>query len=58
MVIDGRYDSRFESQHYAVVERSAGGEHSWKVVVTRGSKPDRAAVVKFDDLIVPQARAG
>ena len=58
MVVDGRYDSRFESQHYAVAERSAGGEHSWKVVVTRGSKPDRSPVVKFDDLIVPQARAG
>ncbi len=58
MVIDGRYDSRFEERHYAVAERSEGGEQCWKVVVTRGGKPDRSAVVRFGDQPVPQARAG
>ncbi len=43
MVIEGEYDYRFETRHYAVAEAVEDGECDWKVVVTRGQKDSRGA---------------
>ena len=43
MVIEGEYDARFESRHYAVAEAVEDGQHHWKVVVTRGQRDPREA---------------
>ncbi len=43
MVIEGEYDARFETRHYAVAEAVEDGEHHWKVVVTQGQRDPREA---------------
>lgn len=43
MVIEGEYDARFETRHYAVAEAVEDGQHHWKVVVTRGQRDPRDA---------------
>ncbi len=43
MVLEGEYDARFESRHYAVAEAAEDGQHHWKVVVMRGQRDRREA---------------
>ena len=62
MVIDGKYDARFEARHHAVAEDAPEGEQPYRVVVTRGNKAYRPQPAELAGVqhatCPPAARAG